>query len=373
MTDATLQYPATDESIAVAPAQWGDYLALMKPRVMSLVVFTGLTGLVCAGAPMNPLLAAVAVLCIAVGAGASGALNMAFDSDIDAKMRRTRSRPVAAGRVSRADAAAFGGVLGALSVMLMGLAVNVVAAALLLFTIVFYALVYTIWLKRSTPQNIVIGGAAGALPPVIGWAAATGQTPLDAWLLFTIIFLWTPPHFWALALNTGGDYQKAGVPMLPVVKGAKHTRLQILLYSLAFVGSACAPIVHRPWPSRLCGGGHRRRRALHDGGVPPLPQRCGRDPAAGAGRPLFGQARRQAGAGPLRLFDPLPVRPVRRPSDRARPEGTLVTDPFHEGQAAAKARRMRSWVIALGLIAFVLVVFAVTIAKMGANMHPIAH
>jgi protoheme IX farnesyltransferase len=229
--------------VVAAPAQWGDYLALLKPRVMSLVVFTGLTGLVCADTPMNPFLAAVAVLCIAVGAGASGALNMAFDSDIDALMRRTRNRPVAAGRVSRADAAAFGGVLSAFSVMLMGLAVNYVAAGLLLFTIVFYALVYTMWLKRSTPQNIVIGGAAGALPPVVGWAAATGHVPLNAWLLFAIIFLWTPPHFWALALNTGGDYEKAGVPMMPVVKGAKSTRLQILLYSLLFVAFALVPIL----------------------------------------------------------------------------------------------------------------------------------
>ena len=265
---------------AAAPAQWGDYLALMKPRVMSLVVFTALTGLACADTPMNPLLAAVAVLCIAVGAGASGALNMAFDSDIDAKMRRTRSRPVAAGRISRADAATFGGVLGAFSVMLMGLAVNYVAAGLLLFTIVFYALVYTVWLKRSTPQNIVIGGAAGALPPVIGWAAATGHAPLDAWLLFTIIFLWTPPHFWALALNTGGDYQKAGVPMLPVVKGAKHTRLQILLYSFAFVASAVAPILtglgHLAYTAVAVGGGAlfmlvAGRLYRSDAGETPLP------------------------------------------------------------------------------------------------------
>jgi protoheme IX farnesyltransferase len=244
--------------VAAAPARWGDYVALLKPRVMSLVVFTGLTGLVCTDTPMNPLLAAVAVLCIAVGAGASGALNMAFDSDIDAKMRRTRSRPVAAGRISRGDAAAFGGVLGAFSVMLMGLAVNYLAAALLLFTIVFYALIYTIWLKRATPQNIVIGGAAGALPPVIGWAAATGHMSFDAWVLFTIIFLWTPPHFWALALNTGGDYQKAGVPMMPVVKGAKSTRRQILLYSLAFVASALVPI--------LTGLGHLAYAAVSIGG-----------------------------------------------------------------------------------------------------------
>jgi protoheme IX farnesyltransferase len=242
MTDATLQHSAANASATTTPAQWGDYLALMKPRVMSLVVFTGLAGLVCADTPMNPVIGITAVICIAIAAGAAGALNMAFDSDIDAQMRRTRGRPVAAGRISRGDAAAFGWVLGAFSVMLMGLAVNVLAAALLLFTILFYAQVYTVWLKRATPQNIVIGGAAGALPPVIGWAAATGHTSLNAWLLFAIIALWTPPHFWALALNSGGDYQKAGVPMMPVVKGAKSTRLQILLYSVALSITAVLPV-----------------------------------------------------------------------------------------------------------------------------------
>jgi protoheme IX farnesyltransferase len=242
MTEVPLTYAVADAPATAPPALWKDYLALLKPRVMSLVVFTGLTGLACADKPMNPLLGVVAVLCIAVGAGASGALNMAYDHDIDAIMRRTRGRPVAAGRIAKGDAAAFGFVLAAFSVMLMGLAVNYVAAGLLLFTIVFYALVYTIWLKRSTPQNIVIGGAAGALPPVIGWAAATGQAPFNAWLLFAIIFLWTPPHFWALALNTGGDYQKAGVPMMPVVKGAKSTRRQIMLYSLIFVAVAVLPV-----------------------------------------------------------------------------------------------------------------------------------
>jgi protoheme IX farnesyltransferase len=227
---------------AAAPARWGDYVQLLKPRVMSLVVFTALTGLVCAGKPMNPLMAAIAVLCIAVGAGASGALNMAYDSDIDAKMRRTRSRPTAAGRISRSDAAMFGGALGLFSVMLMDLGVNHLAAGLLLFTILFYAVVYTRWLKRSTPQNIVIGGAAGALPPVIGWAAATGTAPANAWLLFAIIFMWTPPHFWALSLYTSEDYAKAGVPMMPVVKGPKRTRLEILIYSLVLVPLAVAPV-----------------------------------------------------------------------------------------------------------------------------------
>jgi heme o synthase len=226
---------------AVVPARWQDYIALLKPRVMSLVVFTGLTGLVCARTPMHPVLAAVAILCVAVGAGASGALNMWYDADIDARMRRTRGRPVAAGRVQGADALGLGVTLSILSVGLMYLAVNLLAAGLLAFTIVFYAVVYTMWLKRSTPQNIVIGGLAGALPPVIGWAAATGTAPLNAWLLCAIIFLWTPPHFWALSLYTAEDYAKVGVPMMPVVKGAASTRRQILAYSLVLVPVAVAP------------------------------------------------------------------------------------------------------------------------------------
>ncbi|HTK34790.1 MAG TPA: heme o synthase [Caulobacteraceae bacterium] len=225
------------------PASARDFISLLKPRVMSLVVFTALTGLVCAERAMNPILAAIAILCIAIGAGASGALNMAWDADIDAKMRRTRSRPVPAGRVSRGDAAFFGGVLSLFSVMLMGLAVNWLAAGLLGFTILFYAVVYTIWLKRLTPQNIVIGGLAGALPPVVGWAAAAGAVPLNAWLLCAIIFMWTPPHFWALSLYTSGDYAKAGVPMMPVVKGAKSTRLQILVYSLILAPLGYLPVL----------------------------------------------------------------------------------------------------------------------------------
>ena len=222
-------------------ARWQDYLQLLKPRVMSLVVFTGLTGLVCAGQTVNPILGAVAILCIAVGAGASGALNMWYDADIDAKMARTRGRPVPAGRVQGADALALGVVLSMFSVMLMGMALNWLAAGLLAFTIFFYAVVYTMWLKRWTAQNIVIGGLAGALPPVIGWAAAAGSTPFNAWLLCAIIFLWTPPHFWALSLYTSEDYAKAGVPMMPVVKGAASTRLQILIYSLILIPVCLAP------------------------------------------------------------------------------------------------------------------------------------
>jgi protoheme IX farnesyltransferase len=233
---------AVDGPIASGPTRTSDYFALLKPRVMSLVVFTALTGLMCANAPVNPVLGAIAVLCIAIGAGASGALNMWYDADIDALMRRTRARPVPAGKVQAADALTMGVVLSLLSVMVMALALNLLAAGLLAFTIVFYAVVYTMWLKRWTPQNIVIGGAAGALPPVIGWAAASGSTPLNAWLLFAIIALWTPPHSWALALYTTTDYAKAGVPMMPVAKGAKHTRLEILLYSLVFVPVAIAPV-----------------------------------------------------------------------------------------------------------------------------------
>jgi protoheme IX farnesyltransferase len=233
---------ATAQPTTRAPARWQDFVQLLKPRVMSLVVFTALTGLVCAGQPLHPFLAAVAILCIAVGAGASGALNMWYDADIDAKMRRTRGRPVPAGRVQGADALALGVVLSLFSVMLMGMALNWLAAGLLAFTIFFYAVIYTVWLKRSTAQNIVIGGLAGALPPVIGWAAASGSAPLNAWLLCAIIFFWTPPHFWALSLYTSEDYAKAGVPMMPLVAGASSTRRQILLYSLLVVPLCLAPV-----------------------------------------------------------------------------------------------------------------------------------
>ena len=226
----------------VRPARWQDYVQLLKPRVMSLVVFTGLTGLVCANTPMNPLLAAIAVLCIAIGAGASASLNMWFDADIDALMKRTRTRPVPAGKVQGADALAFGVILSLLSCMTMYLAIGWLAAALLAFTIFFYAVVYTMWLKRATPQNIVIGGLAGALPPVIGWAAAAHGLSLNAWLMCAIIFMWTPPHFWALSLYTSEDYGKAGVPMGPVVWGAAKTRLQILVYSLLLVPLCQAPL-----------------------------------------------------------------------------------------------------------------------------------
>ncbi|WP_122467299.1 heme o synthase [Brevundimonas lutea] len=231
----------TPAAPVVSTAQPEDYFQLLKPRVMSLVIFTAVTGLVAAGGDIDPLLAAIAVLCIAVGAGAAGALNMALEGETDALMRRTRGRPVAAGRVRRDDALTYGAVLSLFSVMLLGMAVNWVAAGLLALTIAYYAGFYTLLLKRRTPQNIVIGGAAGALPPVIGWAAATGSAPWQAWLLFLIIFLWTPPHSWALALYSAGDYARAGIPMMPVARGAKSTRLQIWLYSLVFVPVAILP------------------------------------------------------------------------------------------------------------------------------------
>ncbi len=230
--------PFAQPALRAAP---GDYFQLLKPRVMSLVVFTALTGLVIAPAHMNPFLAFVAILCIALGAGSAGALNMALEGETDALMRRTRLRPVAAKRITKADAMAFGGVLGALSVMTMVLAIGWLAGGFLALTIAYYVVFYTMILKRRTPQNIVIGGAAGAFPPVIGWAAATGNAPWQAWILFAIIFLWTPPHSWALALYTTEDYANAGIPMMPVVKGAKSTRLQILLYSLIMVPVACLP------------------------------------------------------------------------------------------------------------------------------------
>ena len=229
------------QAAAATPARWQDYVLLLKPRVMSLVIFTAVTGLFCAGVPLNPVLGSVAILCIAVGAGASGALNMWFDADIDRLMRRTRGRPVPAGRVQGADALAMGITLSLFSVGIMGLAVNLLAAGLLAFTIFFYAVVYTMWLKRATPQNIVIGGLAGALPPAVGWAAASGAAPLNAWLLVAIIFFWTPPHFWALSLPTHDDYERAGVPMLPVTSGEPATRLQILIYSVILVPLALAP------------------------------------------------------------------------------------------------------------------------------------
>ena len=222
-------------------ASFGDLVALMKPRVMSLVVLTALTGMVVAPGAIHPVLGFIAILAISVGAGASGALNMWYDADIDAQMQRTAARPIPRGRVSADDALAFGAFLSAASVVSLGLIVNWVSGALLAGTIAFYLFIYTMWLKRRTAQNIVIGGAAGAFPPMIGWATVTGSISMESVLLFLIIFLWTPPHFWALALYRCRDYERVGVPMLPVVAGPTETRRQIVLYSLAFVPVAIAP------------------------------------------------------------------------------------------------------------------------------------
>jgi heme o synthase len=220
----------------------GDYIGLMKPRVMSLVVFTAFVGLAIAPGHLHPVIAVTALICIAVGAGAAGALNMWYDADIDARMTRTQARPIPAGRVAPGEALAFGVTLAGFSVVVLGLLINVVAGALLAATIAFYVLVYTMWLKRRTPQNIVIGGAAGALPPMIGWAAVTGGFAVEPALLFLIIFFWTPPHFWALSLYRTEDYARAGVPMLPVVAGKAETQRQIRLYSLVL-----APLGAAPW------------------------------------------------------------------------------------------------------------------------------
>lgn len=218
-----------------------DYLALLKPRVMSLVVFTALVGMVAAPGGIHPLLGAIALLAIAVGAGASGALNMWYDADIDARMARTAARPIPRGKVTPSEALCFGTVLSVLSVLCLGLLVNWTAGALLALTIAFYLFVYTMWLKRRTPQNIVIGGAAGAFPPMVGWAAVTGGVSLESILLFAIIFMWTPPHFWALSLYRARDYERVGVPMLPVVAGLAETRRQILIYSVLLVPIGVAP------------------------------------------------------------------------------------------------------------------------------------
>src|SRR6476646_3110089 len=254
-----LPAPIVADSARIEPSLAGvdDFLALMKPRVMSLVVFTALVGLLVAPGHLHPVLGVAALICIAVGAGAAGALNMWYDADIDALMARTAQRPIPAGRVSRGEALGFGVTLASGSVVVLGLVANWIAAGLLAFTIFFYAVIYTIWLKRRTPQNIVIGGAAGAFPPMIGWAAATGGTGLEALFLFLIIFLWTPPHFWALALYKSDEYARAGVPMLPVVSGPAETKRQIVVYTLSMV-----PLALAPWALGLTGAVYAAAAAL---------------------------------------------------------------------------------------------------------------
>ncbi len=237
MTDVSVSPIAPSQSAPVA-----DWFALLKPRVMTLVVFTGVVGLSLAPGQLHPVLALAAILAIAVGAGASGCINMWYERDVDALMRRTQQRPLVRGIIDPAEALAFGVVLTLFAVMLMGLATNWVAAFWLAFASAFYVFVYTIGLKRRTPQNIVIGGAAGAFPPVIGWAAVTGTTPVEAWLLFALIFFWTPPHFWALSLYRCEDYARAGIPMLPVVKGKAHTKRHMLAYTLLLLPLSLAPV-----------------------------------------------------------------------------------------------------------------------------------
>lgn len=237
MSDAITDLPKRHYATA------GDYVALMKPRIMMLVVFTALAGLVAAPGEMNLIMASIAILAVALGSGAAGALNMWYDADIDAIMARTATRPIPSGAVPRGEALALGLIMSGVSVLLMWLASNALAAGLLAMSIAYYGWFYTMLLKRRTPQNIVIGGAAGAFPPVIGWAAMAGNTPLDAWILFAIIFFWTPPHFWALSLLAHKEYEKAGVPMLPVTHGAKATRLQILLYTVLLVPLGLAPVL----------------------------------------------------------------------------------------------------------------------------------
>ncbi|WP_298239754.1 heme o synthase [uncultured Bradyrhizobium sp.] len=238
---SVLDQNAIDINPRISEAEVGDYIALLKPRVMSLVIFTALVGMAMAPGHFHPVLAFTSLLCIAVGAGASGALNMALEGDIDSKMSRTANRPIPRGRITRPEAMAFGLTLSFFSVMTLGILVNWIAGSLLAFTIFFYVVIYTMGLKRWTAQNIVIGGAAGALPPVVAWAAVTGTVDVEPLLLFAIIFFWTPPHFWALALFRSDDYARAGIPMLPNVAGPDATRLQILLYTVVLIAVAAAP------------------------------------------------------------------------------------------------------------------------------------
>lgn len=235
MTDVSYQTQTHETE-----ASLGDYFALLKPRVMSLVVFTALVGLLAAPVTVHPVIAFASILFVAIGAGASGALNMWWDADIDAVMKRTSKRPIPAGKVTPDEAKVLGVALSGMSVMMLALSANLLAAGLLAFTIFFYAVIYSMWLKRATPQNIVIGGAAGAFPPVIGWVIATGSMSVEAWLMFALIFMWTPPHFWALALFMKSDYDDAGVPMLTVTHGRKSTRVHILIYTVLLVGLAVA-------------------------------------------------------------------------------------------------------------------------------------
>jgi protoheme IX farnesyltransferase len=281
---AELTRPAgTDARAEPSLAGVGDYFALLKPRVMSLVVFTALVGMVVTPGHLHPVVGFVALLCIAIGAGAAGALNMWYDADIDALMARTADRPIPAGRVTRGEALGFGMTLAVGSVAVLGLATNWLAAGLLAFTIFFYVAIYTMWLKRSTPQNIVIGGAAGAFPPMVGWAAATGGIGFESIVLFLIIFFWTPPHFWALSLWRAGDYARAGVPMLPVVAGDAETRRQIMIYTLML-----GPLGVVPWLAGYSGSLYGIVSLLAGAGIVGLAVRVRREAGLTAAKQLFG-------------------------------------------------------------------------------------
>jgi protoheme IX farnesyltransferase len=321
-----------------------DYVEILKPRVMSLVVFTGLVGLVLAPGHLHPLLAVVAVLCIAIGAGAAGAINMWYDRDIDAVMRRTASRPLPAGRMMPGEALGFGVVLGIGAVLMMGLAVNAVAAELLALTIAFYVFVYTIWLKRRTPQNIVIGGAAGAFPPMIGWAAVTGDVGWGAIALFAVIFFWTPPHFWALSLYRAGDYAAAGVPMLPVVAGARETKRQMLLYTVVLWPAALAP-----WLLGVAGALWRRRfvieRHLH-----------------GLGHPCVPRSDRSHRAADVRLLAALFVSDLQPLAGRPRERDLALIAADRDRQ---KTIRTRNRALVAVLVALAALFYALTIVRMG--------
>jgi protoheme IX farnesyltransferase len=354
-------------AFAVSEASVGDYFALMKPRVMSLVVFTALVGLMIAPGHLHPVLGFAALLCIAVGAGAAGALNMWFDADVDAMMSRTRSRPIPAGRVLPQEALGFGMTLAVGSVAVLGLVANWLAAGLLAFTIFFYVAIYTAWLKRSTPQNIVIGGAAGAFPPMIGWAAATGAIGIESVLMFLIIFFWTPPHFWALSLWRSQDYARAGIPMLPVVAGAAETRRQILIYSLAL-----APIGAAPWLAGEAGLTYGATALVAGGMLARLAHQLYRlgDTAAGdrAAKKLFGFSivylfllfavllidDRLGAPGRILVSE---RRDVAMDDDRE--DGIILTE------EQKRRRRHRSIAIALVLGALVALFYIVTIVKLG--------
>ncbi|HLH89761.1 MAG TPA: heme o synthase [Xanthobacteraceae bacterium] len=264
-------------------ASVGDYIALLKPRVMSLVVFTALVGMVVAPGHLNPVVGFISLLCIAIGAGAAGALNMWYDADVDAVMARTSARPIPAGHITRGEALGFGMTLAVGSVAMLGLAANWLAAGLLAFTIFFYVAIYTMWLKRATPQNIVIGGAAGAFPPMVGWAATTGGIGVESILLFLIIFFWTPPHFWALSLWRSDDYARAGIPMLPVVSGPAETRRQILIYSLVL-----APLGVLPWLIGYAGVLYGATALVGGAGMIALAIRVKRESGLTGAKQLFG-------------------------------------------------------------------------------------